>query len=206
MKTINQNHPTPPLSPNTIVIVSGLPRSGTSMMMKMLAAGGMEVMVDNIRFPDQDNPKGYYEYEKVKALPDGENQWLADAVGKVVKIIAFYIPHLPDTYHYKIVFMQRDISEILASQYAMVTNREEKPKEFNVELMTGIYEKHLQQIGEWIEQHKNIEKLDVHHHDLIFDPVPQIDRINKYLDYRLDLEKMQQAIDPTLYRQRKSKR
>lgn len=91
MKNIEQTPPSSPLTPNTIVIVSGLPRSGTSMVMKVLAAGGMEVMVDNIRFPDQDNPKGYYEYDKIKALPDGDNQWLAKSSinipkGKVIQL------------------------------------------------------------------------------------------------------------------------
>src|SRR5574340_1442392 len=93
-----------PLSANTyspstdITIVSGLPRSGTSMMMKMLAAGGMTVLEDNIRTADLDNPKGYFEFERVKNLPDGDTGWLNDAVGKVVKIVAFFIPYLPNTY------------------------------------------------------------------------------------------------------------
>ncbi|HFD38992.1 MAG TPA: sulfotransferase family protein, partial [Anaerolineae bacterium] len=96
-----------------ITIVSGLPRSGTSMMMKMLEAGGLPVLTDQIRAADEDNPKGYYEFERVKQI-EHDQEWLPDAQGKAVKMIAALLKHLPPDYEYKIVFMQRDMQEVLA--------------------------------------------------------------------------------------------
>lgn len=186
-----------------ITIVSGLPRSGTSMMMKMLEAGGMELLVDNIRVPDQDNPKGYYEYEDVKTLPDGNTGWLTNARGKAVKVIAALIPHLPEIYTYHVIFMHRDLSEILASQLKMLSNRGKDPDLINIELMTSIYEKHLKEVDRWVDRQLNVRRIDIVHRDLIFDPIPQIMRINEFLGSSLDVESMKKAIDPGLYRQRK---
>ena len=99
-----------------VTVVSGLPRSGTSMMMKMLDAGGIPPITDNIRSADEDNPKGYYEFERVKKMPGGDTGWMKDAQGKAVKVIAALIEHLPEGYTYKVLFMRRDMDEILASQ------------------------------------------------------------------------------------------
>jgi len=108
-----------------IIIVSGLPRSGTSLMMKMLEAGGLSPFTDNIRKADEDNPKGYYEFERVKQLTKADSAWLADAQGKVIKIISAFLQHLPSIYVYRILFMQRAMPEILASQKKMLINRRE---------------------------------------------------------------------------------
>ena len=99
-----------------VTVVSGLPRSGTSMMMKMLEAGGIDPIQDGIRTPDSDNPKGYYEYERVKQLDKGDTAWVADAQGKSVKVISALLRYLPADYEYRILFMRRDLDEILASQ------------------------------------------------------------------------------------------
>ena len=99
-----------------IVIMSGLPRSGTSLMMSILSAGGLPVLTDHQRKPDADNPKGYYEYERVKKLARGDTKWLSKADGKVVKIISALLMYLPETYSYKIIFMHRHMSEILESR------------------------------------------------------------------------------------------
>ena len=101
----------------TIYVVSGLPRSGTSMMMRMLEAGGMELVVDNIRTADEDNPKGYYEDERVKDLAEAENtRWLREARGKVIKVVSSLLNYLPKNNNYKVVFMRRHLDEVLASQ------------------------------------------------------------------------------------------
>ena len=92
----------------SVVIVSGLPRSGTSMMMKMLEAGGQAILTDNLREADANNPKGYYEFERVKNMKDGDLAWMSEAVGKVVKIVTGLIMFLPSGYNYKIIFMRRD--------------------------------------------------------------------------------------------------
>ena len=109
-------------NPDTIVVVSGLPRSGTSMMMQMLEAGGMDVLTDGRRTADEDNLKGYYEYEKVKALKT-DNSWLPRAGGKAVKIISELLRHLPGTHTYRVIFMRRAMEEILASQDRMLIRR-----------------------------------------------------------------------------------
>src|SRR5574341_398925 len=109
----------------TIIVVSGLPRSGTSLMMNMLAAGGLPVLTDSLRSADDDNPNGYFEFEPVKKLADGRSEWLPQADRKVVKIISALLEHLPNSYHYKIIFMERDLKEILASQRTMLSRRHE---------------------------------------------------------------------------------
>jgi hypothetical protein len=185
-----------------ITVVSGLPRSGTSMMMKMLEAGGLDVMVDNIRSPDADNPLGYYEFEVVKNLQKGNTEWLFKARGKVVKIIATLIPYLPDTYHYRIVFMQRELTEIMASQLKMLSNRGEKHDSINVELMTNIYQKHLKQVDYWVNRQANVRRIEISYNDLISSPRPQIAQINEFLGGELDIKCMEHVIDPKLYRQR----
>ena len=126
-----------------IVVVSGLPRSGTSMMMKMLEVGGIPPVTDNHRMADDDNPKGYYEFERVKKLDKGDTEWLADAPGKVVKVIAALLTYLPPTYNYKVIFMRRLMPEILASQRQMLVRRGEAPNKFKDEDMARIIEKHV---------------------------------------------------------------
>ena len=112
----------------TIIVVSGLPRSGTSMMMKMLAEGGVPAVSDSIRNADEDNPNGYFEFEPVKQLSEGQYEWLADADHKAVKVVSALLEYLPSTHHYKILFMERDIKEILASQRKMLDRRKEESK------------------------------------------------------------------------------
>ena len=112
-----------------IVVVSGLPRSGTSMAMKMIAAGGLPVVTDGLRHADASNPNGYYEFEHVKNLDKaGDLSWLAEARGKAVKIISFLITYLPEAYDYRVVFMQRDLSEVIASQNRMLDARGDTPR------------------------------------------------------------------------------
>ena len=103
-----------------VTVVSGLPRSGTSMMMKMLEAGGLPPLTDSLRVADDDNPKGYYEFERVKKMPEGDKSWVEDAQGKSVKVISALLEHLPPEYSYRVLFMQRKVEEILASQTQML--------------------------------------------------------------------------------------
>lgn len=173
--------------------------------MKMLSAGGMDVLEDHIRTADQDNPKGYFEYERVKDLPEGDTAWLAEAVGKVVKIVAFFLPHLPDNYHYNIVFMHRAMPEILASQKAMMVNRGNNPDEIDVDKIARIYEKHLKQVDDWVKRQKNVRRVDVWYGEMMSNPTPQIQRITEFFNGSLDMELMRQAIDPNLYRQQKTR-
>ena len=186
-----------------ITVVSGLPRSGTSMMMKMLEAGGLPLLIDNLRIPDEDNPTGYYEFEPVKKLSQGDFNWLADAPGKALKVIAALLTHLPSAYTYQIIFMRRDMSEILASQRQMLLNRGEDPNKISDSEMSQFFERHLIKVFSWIDQQPNMRKIDVSYNLLFKDPKPHVELINRFLGNILDVEKMLEVINPDLYRQRK---
>jgi hypothetical protein len=189
-------------SNQAITIVSGLPRSGTSMMMKMLEAGGLPPVTDNIRTADEDNPKGYYEFERVKQLPKGDVAWLPGARGKVVKVIAALLPHLPGGYHYRVIFMQRAMPEVLASQRQMLIRRGEDPNKIPDEVMASLFQKHLGQVDDWIKQQTNVERLDVNYNEMLKNPQPFIHQIDAFLDHQLDTVKMAVVVDPALHRQR----
>ena len=191
-----------PLS-QIVTVVSGLPRSGTSMMMKMLEAGGLPPVTDNIRTADEDNPKGYYEFERVKQLPKGDVAWLPDAQGKVVKVIAALLPHLPGGYEYRVIFMQREMSEVLASQKQMLIRRGEDPNKIPDDVIAKLFEKHLRQVNEWISQQPNVRRLDVNYNEMLKNPLPFIEQINAFLNNQLDAAKMATVVDPSLHRQRK---
>ena len=125
-----------------VTVVSGLPRSGTSMMMRMLEAGGMEPVTDDLRTADEDNPKGYYEFERVKDL-ERDQAWLEDARGRFVKVISMLLRHLPSGHRYKIIFMRRKMEEILASQRQMLVRRGEWPDRVSDARMAEMFAKHL---------------------------------------------------------------
>ena len=185
-----------------VTIVSGLPRSGTSMMMKMLEAGGLLPLTDNLRTADVDNPKGYYEFERVKKLEEGDIAWLPEAEGKVVKVISALLKHLPDGYEYRVIFMRRNMGEILASQKKMLQNRGEATDVVSDEEIAALFEKHLQHIRHWIETHPNVLVLYLHYSDVLADPLPQARRVNAFLGNTLNVEAMALTVDPDLYRNR----
>jgi hypothetical protein len=188
-----------------IPIVSGLPRSGTSLMMSMLAAGGLEVLTDHIRTPDDDNPVGYFEFEEVKKLIQGQHAWLKEANGKAVKVISTLLPYLPDGYHYRIIFMHRPLQEVLASQRKMLINRGENPDKVSDAEMAEMFERNLQQSERWINSQPHVARIDIHYRHLITNPRPLVTKINSFLGGGLDEEKMLSVINPSLYRQRSSK-
>jgi hypothetical protein len=188
---------------NAIVVVSGLPRSGTSMMMKMLEAGGLQPIIDNLRSADEDNPKGYYEFERVKQLPKGDFGWLPEAKGKVVKVIAALLPYLPADYTYRVVFMQRAMPEVLASQRQMLIRRGEDPNKIPDELMANLFQKHLKQVDAWIASQANVRRIDVNYNEMLKGSQPIIVRLNEFLNSKLDVAKMAEVVDPSLHRQRK---
>jgi len=187
-----------------IPIVSGLPRSGTSLMMSMLAVGGLEVLTDHLRTPDDDNPVGYFELEDVKKLLAGEHSWLARSNGKAVKVISTLLPYLPNGYHYRIIFMHRAMEEVLASQRKMLINRGETPDKVSDDQMAEMFAKNLQQSEHWINSQAHATRIDINYRQLINNPGPLIAEINIFLGGGLDEEKMLGVINPSLYRQRSS--
>ena len=185
-----------------VVVVSGLPRSGTSMAMKMLEAGGLEVVIDHVRTPDEDNPKGYYEDERVKDLAEMDDKvWLRDARGKVIKIVSLLLQYLPDTNCYKVVFMRRHLHEVLASQAKMLDRREET-SETSDEEMLQMYDGHLDKVQFQLRFRDYFDVLYVDFRDALEDPVRQAKRINEFIGGGLDEGKMVEVVDPELYRNR----
>jgi hypothetical protein len=186
---------------NEIIIVSGLPRSGTSLMMQMLDNGGIEVVTDGIRSADTDNPKGYYEFEKVKAIKR-DTSWLPDTRGKAFKMISQLLYSLPPSEEYRIIFMERDFDEMLASQEKML-QRLGKPVAPCEEIKQA-YSLHLKRLHEWLGQQRNVQVLQVSYNVLLEKPREQAERLNQFLGRHADIEGMVKTVDPALYRNRKA--
>jgi hypothetical protein len=187
-----------------VVVVSGLPRSGTSMLMSMLDAGGIPPITDHIRAADEDNPKGYYEFERVKALDKGDTAWVPDAQGKSVKVISALLKYLPPEYQYKIIYVRRNMQEILASQRKMLVRRGEDPDKVDDAQMAALFEKHVSQVESWLREQPNIQVLYEHYSDILADPEKEARRIDDFLGGRLQVERMAEAVDPDLYRNRRN--
>ena len=185
-----------------VIVVSGLPRSGTSLMMNMLQAGGIPIVTDEQRTADDDNPKGYFELERVKQLSKGDVAWVDGAHGKAVKVISALLEHLPPSSSYKILFMHRRLPEVLASQKKMLERRGEPMDAIPDEKMADLFERHLQKIEGWLAAQPNMSVLYVPYHELAERPAPQIEQIVPFLGVDLDVPKMLAAVDPALYRNR----
>ena len=183
-----------------IIIVSGLPRCGTSLMMQMLANGGVEVIADHIRGADADNPRGYYEFERVKKLKQ-DASWLPGVRGKAVKMVSQLLYDLPPSERYRILFMERDMDEMLDSQEKMLQRLGNKavPRE-EIKLAFG---KHLVRLFQWLDQQRNMQLLRVRYNDLLHHPEVQARRVREFLGDKGDLERMIASVDHSLYRNRK---
>ena len=184
-----------------IVVVSGLPRSGTSMAMQMLSAGGCPAVTDGIRSADEDNPKGYYEEERVKDLHKDEfdRDWLRDTRGKAIKIISFLLRYLPEDNNYKIIFMRRDLGEVLASQNTMLERRGED-NETTDEDMLNLWKDHLWKVNYFLKRAPHMDFIEILYSDAIKDPMHQAGRIRDFLGLNLNLKQMAGVVDPSLYR------
>lgn len=186
-----------------ILVVSGLPRSGTSMAMKMLEAGGMPILTDGIRAADDSNPKGYFEFERVKDLDkDDDKSWLNEARGKVVKIISFLLTSLPETYDYRVIFMHRNLHEVIQSQNKLLAARGEPTDTTGDDRMLELYGRHLEKITRFIAARRCFRTLEVHYRDAIERPVAEARRINAFLGRRLDVDRMAAVADRELYHNR----
>jgi hypothetical protein len=184
-----------------ILIVSGLPRSGTSLMMQMLHHGGVEVVTDHLRPADTDNPNGYYEFEPVKAIKR-DTSWLPATRGKAFKMVSQLLYDLPPSEVYRIVFMERDLEEMLLSQEKMLQRRGRTPAPRAT--MRAAYAVHLERLHEWLRRQGNMTVLRVWYHDLVERPREQAERVREFLGGKADVERMAQVVDPSLYRNRKA--
>jgi hypothetical protein len=188
-------------SKEPIIVVSGLPRSGTSMMMKILSDGGLLPVTDALRSADEDNPEGYYELETVKQIAAGNVDWLADAGGKVVKVISALLEYLPSEYSYKVIFMEREIAEILASQRKMLARRNKESEVDDAE-MEAQFRKHLSVVKPWLARQPNMDVTYISYNALMSDPEPLCRRVVEFTGLSLNLERMLIVPRGDLYRNR----
>jgi hypothetical protein len=174
------------------------------MAMKMLEAGGMELVVDNVRTADEDNPKGYYEDERVKELAETEDKtWISSARGKVIKVVSSLLNYLPKDYIYKVVFMRRNLHEVLASQSKMLDRRSEESHTDDQDLL-AMYESHLEKVEFQLRFRPNFEALYVNYADVVAQPAAQARRIADFVGGSLDVDRMASAVDGSLYRNRRT--
>ncbi len=189
-------------TPDFITIVSGLPRSGTSLMMQMLDAGGLEPLKDDIRTPDIDNPRGYYEFEPVKKTMQ-DPSWLKNAPGKAVKMVYRLLYDLPAGHKYRVIFMRRDLAEVLASQKKMLQRLGKKGGDISDDKMAELFEAQLAEFDEWVKNRGEFSVLHIRYKDLIEAPAENCRKIRDFLTLELDIEAMAACVDPSLYRNKR---
>jgi len=184
-----------------IVVVSGLPRSGTSMAMKMLEAGGLTVVTDGLRTADEDNPKGYYEDERVKDLHQaGDKTWLRESRGRVIKIISFLLKSLPADNNYQVLFMHRNLKEIVASQNKMLARRGEKNDTAD-ERAIALLDEQVKDARFFLRR-PQFEVLELNYRETLDRPRPLALKMAEFVGRPLDVDKMTQVVDVQLYRNR----
>lgn len=188
--------------PAPVIIVSGLPRSGTSLMMQMLSAAGLPLLTDSHRPPDESNPRGYYEYAPVKRMHVGETAWLSQAAGRGVKIVSALLPTLPANITARVIFMQRDLDEVVRSQRAMLERLNKPTHTFDAEMLRGEYAAHLAAIKIWLAARPTLRVLEVSYADLVCAPQDHTPKIVAFLGEKLNPTAMAAAVDPALYRER----
>jgi hypothetical protein len=186
-----------------ITIVSGLPRSGTSLMMQMLAAGGLPILSDGERKSDTDNPRGYLEWERIKQLPKDPG-CIAEAEGKVVKVISQLLLSLPDGHEYRVIFMQRPLPEVLKSQDEMLSRRGSAAASGDNSAVERAFQGHLTRVDKWLAGKENIGVLRMQYHRVVDEPHAAAGEIASFLEAPLKIEVMAQQVDATLYRNRTS--
>jgi hypothetical protein len=184
-----------------ITIVSGLPRSGTSLMMQMLAAGGMPILSDGERQADADNPRGYLEWERIKQLPK-DPACIAEAEGKAVKVISLLLLSLPEGHEYRVIFMQRPLAEVLASQDVMLQHRGTAKPGANVSVIAGAFDKNLRAVNAWLDSKSYVKTLRVPYHDVLRDAEDIAQKLTHFLAIELSVDAMTHQVDASLYRNR----
>jgi hypothetical protein len=186
---------------NFVSIVSGLPRSGTSMMMRMIDEGGIPALIDNVRQADEDNPKGYYEFEPVKRTKQ-DPSWIEQACGKVVKMVHLLLLDLPKNREYRVIFMRRKLEEVVRSQNVMLDRKGKAGPSLRDEQVITMFRQQLQQVDQYMKVNPNFKFLYVHYNELLSDPQQWVTSLNTFLGGDLDTNKMLGVVDPSLYRQR----
>ena len=182
----------------TVVVVSGLPRSGTSMMMQMLSRGGLPVLSDNKRVADEDNPRGYFEYEKSKNLGT-DASWIPEARGRVVKIVAQLLDQLPSGHDYRIIFMERDLNEVIVSQKRMLERQGKKGAQMEDSDLARVFSEQISRVLVRLSM-RRLPVLRITFSDAICQPEETAARVNAFLGGILEEKSMAAAIEPDLHR------
>jgi hypothetical protein len=182
-----------------VTVVSGLPRSGTSLVMQMLAAGGMPILTDGIRAADVDNPHGYLEFEPVKRIRE-DSSWLEGASGMAVKMVYALLYDLPPTYEYRVILVRRSLSETIASQRSMLRRLGREGAEVSDERLSILFQKEMDKIAEWLGAQRNVRFLEVSHRNCLYDARTVAEGISRFLGGGLDVLRMAEVPDPALHR------
>ena len=186
-----------------IYVVSGLPRSGTSMMMRMLEAGGIQPFTDHERTADVDNPEGYYEFRRVMDLErEPDKSWVRGARGRALKVISFLLRHLPDDNAYRIVYMRRELDEVLVSQDKMLDRLGRSASGGDLEAMKEAYRNDIVAARLFARKQPNMEMIELHYAESVADPLVAAQRVNAFLGAGLDEAAMAAAVKEQLYRNR----
>jgi hypothetical protein len=184
-----------------VTVVSGMPRSGTSLMMRMLNAGGIPAVTDGGRVADEHNPHGYFEDERAKRLAQ-DSSWLEEARGKAVKVIYRLLPCLPAHLQYRVVFMDRDLAEVYASQQEMLESRSH-PAAAQDRTIIHALSRELDAARQWLGKQSNVRCLVAPYAELVCNASQWTAEISRFLDGGLDEAAMAAAVDPALYRHRR---
>lgn len=171
------------------------------MMMQMISAGGIPALTDHVRKADEDNPKGYYEFEAVKRTRK-DASWLAQAPGKVVKMVHVLLLDLPLNREYRVVFMRRNLDEVIRSQNIMLQRLGKQGGDADPEKLRQAFETQLRQVDRWMEDHANFKVLDVNYNEITQEAGPSVAALSGFLGGDLDTEAMHRVVDPSLYRNR----
>jgi hypothetical protein len=182
-----------------VTVVSGAPRSGTSLMMRMLEAGGIPALTDGQRPPDAHNPHGYFEYSPVKRLAE-DASWIEAARGQAVKIIYRLLTYLPPRMSYRIIFMERDLAEVFASQRDMLRAQGDAAASQEPARLIPALAAELRAAKDWLARQPNISVLAVPYAEVVHDPSKWSREVSCFLGAGLDETAMAAAVDPSLYR------
>ena len=189
-------------SPAFVTVVSGVPRSGTSMLMQMLRAGGFPVLTDGFREPDPHNPRGYLEFEPARRLRR-DTSWVGDAAGRAVKVVHALVRCLPAGQDYRVILIRRDLAEVVASQQAMLADRSALGGGLSPERLAEIFEAQLRELEEWLGEQPRFRLLRLDHAQVLAEPERVAGEISRFIGGGLDLEAMAAAVAPALHRQRR---
>lgn len=187
-----------------VIVVSGLPRSGTSLVMQMLEAAGVSILSDGARVADEDNPRGYFEYEPVKRLRQ-DRSWLPKAAGQAVKIIHLLVRDLPlPGMHYRVLWVQRELKEVLASQKAMLQRSGRAGAGIPEAQLEAVFALQIREVEAWLEQQPEVEMLRMDYGHILAQPQDEAARIASFLGCPERALAMAAVVDPALHRNKLS--